>query len=110
MRRAERLVLVLCGLLPFAEQVQPAWSENPDYRYPLAVPEVPASAALVVYGPIPPGLGGPEGEKSKDWQEILTKMGVSFPPGGFAIFYRPARVLIVATDQANQDLVAIICE
>ncbi|MDX2080585.1 MAG: hypothetical protein SFU53_07360 [Terrimicrobiaceae bacterium] len=105
------LVLVIVAILGMAcETLDSAWSDSPNYRYPLEIPTVPSDAMLVIYGPIPPGLGGKEGETSKDWVDIFRAMGVSFPQGGFAIFYPPARILAVATDRENQERVAAICE
>lgn len=94
----------------YSNTIFSAWSDNPEYRRPFNIPSPPDNSKLVLYGPLPKGILGEAGESSDDWKPILEKLGVKFPTGGFAIFYKPARVLIVATDAEDQELISVLCE
>lgn len=90
-------------------EIWAAWSSSPEYRRPFELPQCPVGCVIVLYGPLPKGTFGKVEEKD-DWKEYLSSVGVKFPKGGFALFDRPARVLAVATDAKNQDLMKIMAE
>jgi hypothetical protein len=87
-----------------------AFSDDPNYRKPFALPEPPAGCVIVLYGPLPAGIMGEASEKLNDWKQLLTDAGVHFPDKRFALFDRPAKVLAVATDAKNQELVQTLLE
>ena len=102
------IVIAFFSVLPATSYS--AWSNRTDYRFPLNIPAVPSTCKLIIYGPLPKGIMGDKGEKNTDWGPLLKTIGVLFPPGGFAIFYKPARILVVATDSQNQDIVGNLCQ
>jgi hypothetical protein len=103
-------LILISALIFFTCRLDAAWSDDPNYRHPFPVPNAPPGSSIVIYGPIPLGLGGDKGEKIRDWRDILKNMGVDFPPEGFALFYKPARVLVVATNKTNHYKLAALTE
>ena len=104
------LIFSIGILIVNASSARAGWSDDPLYRRPFPVPEVPPGAVLVIYGPLPLGRMGKDGEKLEDWKKLLSEAGVGFPAKGFALFYRPARILVVATDELNQEMVKVMME
>jgi hypothetical protein len=103
--------LILAGcILVYGYAAQGAWSSDPDYRRPFPLPQCPPGCVIVLYGPLPKGMMGLKAEGMTDWKNILIAHGVKFPDKGFALFYRPGRMLAIATDTRNQDLVQILME
>jgi len=98
-------LILLCGY-----KSQGAWSDDPNYRRPFPLPVCPDGCKIVLYGPLPKGIMGKKSEETDDWKSVLIELGVKFSNGGFALFYRPGRMLAVATDSKNQELVQIMVE
>jgi hypothetical protein len=80
------------------------------------IPKVSSKCILCIYGPIEPldfPLKGSETFRTKDinsWQQFLEANGAKFPNGGFAIYFKPTKSLLVATTKENQGVVeALFC-
>jgi hypothetical protein len=103
-----KIIYTLLFIVIIYGTTEGAWSSDPNYRFPLQIPSVPSSCVLMIYGPLPLGIFGMQSEKSinDNWIPFLITRGIFIPKGGFAIFYRPARILIVATDKKNQELIS----
>lgn len=98
-------LVALCG-----SPLRSAWSESAEYRKPFSLPDCPSGSRIVLYGPLPKGVLGLNAEKVSDWKSFLIERGIKFPKDGFALFYPPGRMLAVATDEKNQELLRILFE
>jgi len=87
-----------------------AYSDSPDYRRPFPLPTCPSGSAIVLYGAVPPGILGAEAEDKVDWKPYLVKAGITLGTDDFALFYKPARILAVATSKKNHDLLVTVFE
>lgn len=87
-----------------------ASSDHPDYRNPFPLPACPPGAVIVLYGPLPRGMMGSDVETATDWKPYLMRHRIEFPIDGFALFYRPGRIVAVATDKKNHELLERIFE
>jgi len=96
-------VAILCAAVA-------AYSDSPDYRRPFPLPACPSGATIVLYGSVPPGILGAEAEETVDWKPYLAKAGINLAKDDFALFYKPARILAVATSKNNHDLLVTVFE
>jgi len=87
-----------------------AYSDGPNYRRPFPLPACPSGATIVLYGAVPPGILGAEAEEKVDWKPYLAKVGINLGESDYALFYKPARILAVATSKGNHDLLVTLFE
>jgi hypothetical protein len=76
----------------------------------IVIPSPPKGCQLVVYGPLT--LSSRDRHLVKmnggTWDRYLKGMGVKFLNGGFAIYDKAARVLLVATTEEEQKMVSVL--
>lgn len=86
-----------------------AWSDDPQYRTFFVLPDAPAGCEVVLFGPLPPGIGGMD-DSRKDWKPAFQSLGVPFPNEGFALFFSQSRVLAVATGAEGLAMIKVMLE
>ena len=69
----------------------------------MLLPRAPAGCETRVFH-VKPGQFRDAPFDQMDWTNYLQSNGITFPKGGFAAYYAPSNVLIIASDSQNLDL------